>query len=769
MERIEKRSFWALMVTQFFGAFNDNVLKVLVQLLIVEWVIDPKVRSLLVDLCLAVFVAPFIIFSMLAGRVSDRTGKSRVIVGVQIWQLVVIAVAVASLFAHHIAAMIGSLFLLSMQAAFFSPAKYGVLPELMEEGELSNANGLLNMGTFLAILIGTVVGSFLVFHLPVACGLLAAAALCGLVASLKMEKLPPAKPGGPLALNPFTDLVDNLKLIRQDSALMLGIAAVNYFWFMGAVLQTNVFLYGKQMMNTTPQESGILLMAATVGIGLGSFLAGRLSSGKVELGLVPLGALGMSVFAIDLLWAYHSFYRALFDLFMMGMSGGFYEVPLNALIQWRSPSTERGRILATQNFLSFVAIGVASLAMSLMSLIMNPAQMLFALGLASLLGTAVIYSFLPEPLWRFVLYVLVNSLYRIRILGDRNVPVKGPALLVSNHLSMVDGLLVGAAVTRPVRFLIWRPYYEDKRLHWLMKAMKAIPISEKDPPRAILQSLLRARQALLEGELVCIFAEGQISRTGNLLEFKKGFEVIIKGLAVPVIPVNLDRVWGSIFSFEHGSVLFKRPRQIPYPVTVTFGEPVRPPITPSSVRQAVLDLGADAFRYRLESRQSLVVEFLKRAKQHPFQKAIADSSGRAMTYGMVTAVSRALAKHLRREDAIKPSATVGILLPPSVGGVLANVAVSLVGAIPVNLNYTSGGTAIQSAVEKAGIRRILTSRKLLQKASLPETPEMIYLEDIVRTVPKSAILRSWALFLLVPTPWLAKRFAPDADGDLDRT
>lgn len=312
------------MVVQFFGAFNDNLLKTLVSLLIVIWVRNAQMRDQLVYLSGVVFVAPFLIFSMVAGRLSDRLGKPKVILGVQIWQLVVVLVAIVSLLAQHIPWMMGALFLLSMQAAFFSPAKYGILPELMDEQELSNANGLFNTGTFAAILLGTVAGSFLALRLGWACGLLIAASLVGLVSSLTLMPIPAAKPDETWAWNPMTDLMSNWRLIRQNRSLKLGIIAVNYFWFFGAVLQLNIFLYAKDMMNAGPRFSGLLLIAATIGIGLGSFLAGKFSGDHLELGWVPVGALGMSLFAIDLCWAYHSRGRTLFGLFMLGASGGFY-------------------------------------------------------------------------------------------------------------------------------------------------------------------------------------------------------------------------------------------------------------------------------------------------------------------------------------------------------------------------------------------------------------------------------------------------------------
>jgi acyl-[acyl-carrier-protein]-phospholipid O-acyltransferase/long-chain-fatty-acid--[acyl-carrier-protein] ligase len=386
------------MVTQFFGAYNDNVLKVLVTLLIIQWVSDVSMQEQLVTLSGAVFVAPFLIFSMIAGRIADRVGKPRVIVATKFWELLVVAAAAWSLWAKSIPFMMCALFVLSMQAAFFSPSKYGVLPELMGEEEISRANGWLNMGTFTAILLGTITGSFLSTNLLAACLIMLLASLLGLVASFFMLQIPAAKPDERLAWDPLQDLVANWKLMYPDRSLRMGAIAVNYFWFMGAVLQLNIFLYAKQMMNASPQASGVLVVAVAVGIGLGSFLAGVLSRRRVELRLVPWGAIGMGLFSVDLLWAYQSMPRLLFDLFMLGMSAGFYDIPLSALVQWRSPRAERGRILATINFFSFVAILGASGVLWVLNtgLGLNPAQVFFALGSSSFVSAAILWMVFPE-------------------------------------------------------------------------------------------------------------------------------------------------------------------------------------------------------------------------------------------------------------------------------------------------------------------------------------------------------------------------------------
>jgi acyl-[acyl-carrier-protein]-phospholipid O-acyltransferase / long-chain-fatty-acid--[acyl-carrier-protein] ligase len=400
----QKKSFWALMAAQFLGAFNDNVLKTLVTLLILRWVTDQNLARQLVDLSGAIFVAPFLMFSMLAGRMSDRFGKPKVIVAVKYWEVVVVAAAVLSVVSHSLPFMMITLFFLAMHSAFFSPSKYGILPELMGEEELSGGNGLINMLTFLAIILGTLTAAFLSENLKAASLLMASASIVGLIASHFIDPLPAARPDEPWTFNPLRELAANWRLMKGDRALRVGGIAVNYFWFMGSILQLNIFVYAKEMMQASDKTSGTLLIAVLVGIALGSFLAGKVSGRRVELGLVPLGALGMSVFAVDLMWAYTFRPRLLFDLFMLGFSAGFYEIPLMAMLQWRSPPGQRGRVMATINFFSFIAILSATGVLWGMHAIfdLNPAKVFFILGSLSLIATVAFWIVFPEIRERFL-------------------------------------------------------------------------------------------------------------------------------------------------------------------------------------------------------------------------------------------------------------------------------------------------------------------------------------------------------------------------------
>lgn len=766
-----QKSFWALIATQFFGAFNDNIFKVAVALLVVKWVSDPLVRNNWVTTSGVVFVIPFLLFSLAAGRMADRWSKPRVMVATKAFEIFVVAVAVTGMFLQNIPIMMVGLFFLALQSAFFGPAKYGVLPELVSEAKLSTANGLLNVSTFVAILMGTVVGTFTIGSVATIAGIMVFIAIGGFISSLLMERLPAVNPNQPLAWNPFPDFFKNWALIRSNQPLRQSLVAVSYFWFAGAVLQLNTLIYVNDMLKASSKVSGVLLTLVVIGIAAGSVLAGKLSQEKVELGLVPLGAIGMSLFTLVLYFSRHSIPGTMANGFLLGLCSGVFVVPLNTLIQSRSPKEDRGRILATANFLSFIAILIASGFLWLMGTVLkaNAAQVFLALGLLSLIATAVICLTIPQALIRLALYLLTNTIYRIRVIGRENVPLQGPALLVPNHVSMVDPFLIAGGVSRIIRFVMFRDFYEKPLIHPFVKLMDAIPISNTDSPKEIMRSLLSARKKLEEGHLVCIFAEGEISRLGGaVLGFKRGLEIILKDLNVPVIPVHLEGVWGSIFSFQGKKFITKWPKRIPYPVTVTFGKPLHN-VGPSDIRQAVMDLGAEAFTIHRQKEPTLFEAFLDQAKCTPGQKIVADSSGKEMTYHqLLTAahlVGGKLARLLPPGDQTRPN--IGVLLPPSVGGVIANLALVGKGYVPINLNYTLSRDAIDGICKKAGISRVITSAKMLEKLGWAAESGHILMETIIEQCSSTEKLRSALVTRLLPSFLLRRTLFRHASGRLD--
>jgi acyl-[acyl-carrier-protein]-phospholipid O-acyltransferase/long-chain-fatty-acid--[acyl-carrier-protein] ligase len=751
-ETLRRPGLQPFLWTQFLGAFNDNLFKIVVSMLVVQGVTAASAGRNL-SLVGGIFILPFLLFSGYAGQLADVYSKRSVLIITKSLEIVATTLGLLAFLLGRLELMYAVLFLIALQATFFSPAKYGILPEVLPDRDLSRANGLLEMSTFVAIVAGTAIGSFLFDvwkdRLWMIGVVVLGVALGGTASSFGIPRVAAAAPGTRIRVNPWGEIADGLTRLRRDRVLWLTVIGISYFWFLGALLQLVMVLFGGQVLKLDDRWIGLLTACAAVGIGLGSLVAGRLSGDKVELGLAPIGSIGMGVFAIVLSRCTHSFWAAAFNLAVVGFFGGLFAVPLNALLQQRSGGQEKGRLMATNNFLNMVAILFASGALWLCSdgLGLTPDRIILTFGVLTLLSSVYVLSVVPEFLIRFSLWLLTHTLYRIRIVGQEHVPFRGPALLVCNHMAHIDGLLVGSCVQRFIRFMVDKPYYEHTALNWLMRLMKAIPVAAS--PAEAAATLERAREELRHGHVVCIFAEGAISRTGNLLPFTRGFERIVEGLDVPVIPVYLDQVRGSVFSFRNGRFVWKWPTRIPYSVTVTFGAPLSATATAAQVRQAILELGTDAVSHRFGRGDLLHLRFLRTARRRWFSFAMADSSGRELTYGKALAGSLALARRIR--DRCRDERMVGIMLPASVGGALANIATLLAGKVPVNLNFTAGSEAIASAVEQCRIGTVLTSRVFLAKAKLAAPDGACFLEDVMKDITLAQRLGMLAVGLLLPS------------------
>lgn len=363
---------------------------------------------------------------------------------------------------------------------------------------------------------------------------------------------------------------------------------------------------------------------------------------------------------------------------------------------------------------------------------------------------------------RSFLWMLTHTIYRIRIVGREHVPVKGPALIISNHISMIDGALVGASIHRTVRFLVYGPHFRLRGMHWLMRQLHAIPVTAGNR-REVVQAIEHARAELAAGHVVCIFAEGAVTRTGNLLPFKRGFERIVEGLDVPVVPIYLDRVWGSIFSYKGGKFFWKLPERLPYPVTVVIGPPLRATVSAAEARLAVMELAAEASRDRRPRTDLLHTEYIRVAKRRWRHPAIADSTGQNLTHGRTLVGAMLFARLLKPRT--QGERMVGLLLPSSVGGALANIAVLMAGRIPVNLNFTIGQEALEASIAQAGIRTIVTSRTFLTKASLPALPGMVFLEDLRKEIGRREKIGALLQARLMPASWLRRRLGGQLTSD----
>jgi len=592
-----------------------------------------------------------------------------------------------------------------------------------------------------------------------------AVAVVGTVSSFGIPRVPASSPGTKIRLDPWSEIVAGMKRLYGDRVLWLTVVGLSYFWFLGALLQAVMMMSGIEVLKQDDRWVGVLVSFAAVGIAIGSLVAGRLSGDKVELGLAPIGSIGMGASAILLSLSTQSYAAAAINLTLVGFFGGLFAVPLNALLQQRSEGTEKGRLMATNNFLNMAAVLLASAALWICRdfVGLTPNRIILLFGLVTLASSVYVLAVVPEFLIRFSLWLLTHTLYRIRIVGQENVPLRGPALLIANHISHVDGLLVGSCVQRFIRFLVYRPYYEFWAFHWLLKMMRAIPIAAGNR-RELVSSLEEARQALVNGHVVCIFAEGSISRTGNLLPFKRGFERIVQGLDVPVVPVYLDRVWGSVFSFKGGKFFWKWPARVPYPVTVAFGRPLGAGASAAEARLAIMELGCEVASEQRPN-DVLARRFIKTAKRRWWSFCMADSTGTRLTFGRVLVGSLLMSRWLRVHRA--GESKIGLLLPASVGGAIANAATSLSGKVAVNLNFTAGREAMSRAIQQCEIRTILTSRRFLDKASIEPLDGMVFVEDLLGQMSGPAKLSMFVAAYLLPASVLT-RIAVHGDGGSDR-
>ncbi len=748
-----RRGFWALIVTQFQGAFSDNALKQVVIFLGVGLGLSQAARDKLVSEATALLTLPFIVFSMGAGWLANRFTKRSVTISVKVFEIGVMLLATFALATKNLPLALGCVFLMGIHSAVFGPSKYGTLPELLPEKQLSWGNGILELGTFMAIITGTLVGGELAqqfANAPIWSGVsLVALAAFGLCVSFGMKRIPPADATKKFRVNFLADLGAQWRVIRSDRALKMAVIGNTYFWFLAVLLTQNIFIHGLDVLHADPRHISYLQAALAIGIGIGSFAAGYLSGGKIEYGLIPLGSIGITATALSLGRTGLGFGVVAVHLCLLGFSAGFFAVPINALMQHRPRKEDKAGVLAAQNLLSS---GAAFLAAGVFYLLQRgwprtPHGIYLISGLLTLVATVYVIWLLPDSLLRLFVWTFTHSVYRLRVQGRDNIPAKGGALFVCNHVSFIDAVLLIGSTDRMLRAIMFQDIYDLWFVKPFAKAMKAIPISSKLRPRDMIKSLHEASDAIRNGDVVVIFAEGQITRIGQMLPFRRGFERVMKDVDAPIIPVCLDNVWGSIFSFEKRRFIWKVPRYFPYPITVCYGKPMPPTSTPFEVRQAVQDLNADAWPNRRRMLWPLHRAFVRKAQHHRWRFFMADGRTPRLNFGAALTRTIFLARRLR--VSWRDQQMVGILLPPSVGGALVNYAALLLGKVPVNLNYTANNEVLASCAQQCNLKNVVTSREFLAKLKLTVPVEPIYIEDLAANPRSSekaiALTMSWFL------------------------
>ena len=750
-----------LLIAQFFGAFNDNAWKLMVALLAIEQLAaqigaGPEFEAAShaqTTLTFVVFTLPLVVVSIFAGVFSDRFSKRSVIVTMKALEVILMGLGTVALFINPEGGLLPLIVLgaMAVQSAVFSPAKYGILPELLPHERLSAGNGQLELWTFLAIIGGTATGGMLLQATGaspwLAGSVLLVFSIVGLAYSLSIPSVPRARAEGGWQAT----LQGAWEAVRADRMLRLGILGNVGYWTVASLVGQDILVYSKAVLHLTDFWAGLPLATFGIGVGIGSVLAGKLSQSKVEVGHIPLGAIGLTAGLFIMGAVRPGMAGTLIGMGWLGVSSGFIVVPINSLIQWRAPEDRRGAVIAFNNIFVFSGVLAGSLATGALAFLgLSASAIILTAGVATAGLTVWAMWVMPETFIRMALFLVTHSLYRLQVIGREHVPDHGGALLAPNHVSFVDGLLLLASVDRPIRFIVDQRYYEQPLLNRLARMMGAIPISSGGTPREMLTALREAGRYLDAGELVCIFPEGQITRTGNLLSFREGFERIVKGRETPVIPVHLDRVWGSIFSFVGGRFLAKWPERIPYPVTISYGSPLPSTVTAAEVRNVVQELGEQAWHYRKASRRPLHHSYVRAVRRHPFRFAFSDMTRPKVScleslIGAV-ALARALRPYWNHQH------TVGIVLPPSVGGVLVNLAATLSGRTTVNVNYTAGKSGMESAAKQAQLETILTSRLFVEKANLelPEGIKIIWIEEVRKTIGTAERIKAVLLAVFAP-------------------
>lgn len=616
---LTQRRFLPFFLSQSLGAFNDNVFKQgLVALVVFVGAIDVGMSSATFSLLAgALFILPYFLFSALGGQLADKYDKSRLARWIKALEVALMLVATAGFLLKSGALLLSVLFLLGLQSTLFGPLKYGILPQVLSDEELTGGNGLVESATMVSILLGTLVGTALVgipddgliFISMVGVGV----ALIGWFAALAMPATPAVEPSLKINWNPLTETWRSLKFLGSNRIVFLSCLGISWFWFFASMYFLILPVYVRDVIGGATQVYTLLLALFSVGTGLGALLCELLSRRKVEIGLVPFGSIGMTLFGLDLYFALphasglseltvSAFFatgfgwRLVIDLVLMAIFSGFFIVPLFALIQQRSAPSHRSRVIGANNILNAIFMVAASaLGWALMNgLGLTLPQVLLVTALCNAIVAIYIYTLVPEFLLRFIAWIIINVLYRIRIRGMDAVPDEGAALLVCNHISYVDALVVLGSVPRPVRFVMYYKIFDMPIAKQVFRWAKAIPIAgAKEDPVLMEKAFEEVSRELRDGNLVCIFPEGGLTRDGDIAKFRPGVERILKRDPVTVIPMALQGLWGSIFSRRDKSLKrYVLPRRLWSRVGLMVGTP-RPPDTATA---AALEADVRALR-----------------------------------------------------------------------------------------------------------------------------------------------------------------------------
>jgi 1-acyl-sn-glycerol-3-phosphate acyltransferase len=611
---LARKRFGPLFGTQFLGALNDNLFKNTMVILFAFRAASEAESGMVTNLAAGLFILPFFLFSGVAGQIADKFDKGRIMRAIKAAEVAIMLIGSVGFYTGHSALLFATLFLMGTHSAFFGPAKYSILPQHLKENELVTGNALVEMGTFLAILIGTLAGGLLAGKqnfTAISCSILGVAAAGWLIAQ-KIPAAPPVVPDLKLSWNPFSQSAALTRIIRKKDVLFNSVLGISWFWYFGATLLAQLPNFTKYMLHGNEAVVTMLLAVFSLSIGVGSVLCAKLSRGEIELGLVPVGALGMTVFCADLAFIAYApegtammgvgallngpfraaAIRATIDLGMVGVFGSLFIVPLYALIQHRADEDTRSRVIAANNiFNSLFMVGSALITLVLIKIGFNTVQVLLFTAILNLVVSAYIFMLIPEFAMRFIVWILASTIYRLRYSGRDSVPHDGAAVIVCNHVSFIDWFIITAACRRPVHFVMDNGIFRKPFLGILFRLAKAIPIATaKENPEVKERAFGLISRELKDGNLVCIFPEGKVTYDGAMNAFKPGVERILAKDAVPVVPMALHGLWGSFFSRKAGKAMSGVPKPSRRVISVAIGSPMSPAATAAAMETEVRKL-----------------------------------------------------------------------------------------------------------------------------------------------------------------------------------
>ena len=725
----------------------------------------------------AIIILPFILFAPMAGWVSDRFSKRSVIVTTLWAQFAIMGMIGSALWFHNLWASVFGLFLLGVQCAFFSPAKQGIIKEIVTATKISSAVGVVEVTAIASMLVGGLAGGALYdFCLStlenswsaavVTMAVLTVLAFASLIAGYQINRTP-AHTNQPFRTELLWEHFGQLRDVWRDQPIRLCVLGISYFYGLAGALYLTLFEVSASLhANHVGTASHTGVYAATLGLGIicGSFLVTRMTTHQVEIGLIPIGSCGLICSALLAGEVGPKTGWFLLALFMMGLAGALFVVPLNAHLQEQVEPERRGRILSANNlFVNLFGI-VAVLSQYVVSAEfgVSPRHQLLLYAVPTAALTAYIVFLTPEGLLRLALGLLGRTFYRVTPVGLEAMPATGGVLLLPNHISYVDAVILQLACPRPIRFLVYDQIYRARFLHWGLRLLGAIPIS----PKIARTAIETAVNALARGEVVCLFPEGALTRTATLQKLNRGYELIARKARVPVIPVWLENVWGSIFSYYGGNFFWKLPRVVPLRVWLYFGAPIAAAeATPEVVRRSLYDLSEAAFQARPELQSHVGYESLRGLRKRFFTTVLTDAhaGNRTLTGGELLTVGIVLSFWLRKNV---PEKRIGVVLPPGLGATIANLGVILSGKIPVNLNFTAGRAANEAAIARAGIQRLITASVLVdQIKDFPWLENRLDIAELCKGFPP-ANLKRWGLIAwLAPLPLLRRWLGVPKQGD----